>query len=193
MGFSNLTQELNKIVKNVNIKLNNIEITDELLVDLNYFNQKKWKLRLHDEYKFNWIDIDLFVQGLNKLNIHQVEIFLHNNKLKYFKKIETKYKIVKEVFFNIGAQNKIWEDADILISPIIITNKNIDFIVIIDKYREKFYFFGNNDFISKVIPVSNEAYKNYFESLYEIYEDEPSHTNYLNWLQRNYNVGAKEQ
>ena len=36
------------------------------------------------------------------------------------------------------------------------------------------------------MPISFEAYKDFYEAFYDIFEDEPLHVDYLKWLWRHY-------
>jgi hypothetical protein len=187
MDSFELKNRLERIVEKPRVQLSHRVLDDELLVNLDYFAQRKWEFRLHDEYKINWLDVDLFVRGLTQVGICRVETFMFTGgTFEYLQSLEAKYSAIKNVFFNAGATDPFWEDADVITSSLIITTHNIDFVVIIDEYREMFYFFGDRELIERAIPVSWEAYRDYYESLYEMYKYEPLPINYLDWLWDNY-------
>jgi len=188
MDSFNLVDSLKQIFKRVDIKLPHGNVDDESLVSIDYYKQRKWKLVLHDECFFTYMHVDFFVQALQKLQIKQVETFLYSweDGIRYFKSMESKYQVIKDIFYNIDTNDKNWSKPEVVVSSILITNKTMDFIVFVDSYREQFYFYGENDFINSVMPVSGEAFNDYYEAYYEVYEHEPLHIDYLKWLWENY-------
>ena len=188
MDYSSLEGRLEKIFQKMKIKLPHGTISDESLVVLDCFKQKNWRLVLYDEYLFSYMHVDFFVQALRKLNIQKIITFMYTDEkgVMHFKSMNSEYRAVKDIFYNIDPNDEDWSSADIVGSSILITNESIDFLVFIDDLKEKFYFYGNADFLSTIFPASKEAFCDYYEAYYDIYEDEPLHVDYLKWLWKTY-------
>jgi len=182
MEFSKkMENELKNIFKKYDIKLPTGGNYLESLVDLNYYKQHNWSLVLHFDYLFSCFHIGLFSEALEKMNIKDIEIFLmYENNFKYYKTIEPKYIDIKGYFDDLSI------DYELIGAPILIINKELDFLVYINDTKEQFYFYGNKKFINLIMPVSNEVKKEYFESYYEIYDDELWRVYFLKWLYKNY-------
>jgi len=186
MDFLNMKNSLSSILVRPKIELTHGTINDTTLVSKEFFKQKGWKLALFDRY-FTCMQVDLFAQALNKLNIAKFETFLHNcEEIKYFKSVDSNYLSLKDIFYNSVANDKDWNNYEVLIEAIVITDQNLDFIVFIDEYREGYYFYGSKEFIDTIMPVSSYAFEDFFKSNYEIIKHNSLATDYLDWLWEHY-------
>lgn len=180
-----LTNTLNQICKKEMIDLKICKIDDEYLLDVYFYQKKDWKLRLFVE--FSTLNVDFFTQALKALNIEDVQTYVSSLEgFKYFKNVKSEYKSIIDIFYNIQPNNKDWNSYDVIGSTIIVTNKKLDFIVVIDEYREIFYFYGNDIFINKLSPTSFEAYKDYYEGWYEVFTDESCKVKYFEYVWKTY-------
>jgi len=172
---------INKLCKRKMIDSEICKIDETYLLDATFHQQKNWKFRLF--FEFSTLNVDFFTQALKALNIEEIETYVSSSKgIKYFKNVKSEYKNIIDVFYNIQPNDNDWSSYDIIASTIILTNKELDFIVVIDEYRELFYFYGNDEFINKIIPTSFEAYKDYYKGWYEVFEDEPCKIKYFQYL-----------
>ena len=154
------------------------QVDDNYLLDVSFYQKKDWKFRIFVE--FSTLNVDFFTQALKALNIEEVETYVNfSEDIKYFKNVKSEYKNIIDIFYNIRPNDNDWSSYDVIGSTIIVTNKKLDFIVVIDEYRELFYFYGNDIFINKMLPTSFEAYKDYHEAWYEVYADEPWQVKYF--------------
>ena len=162
----------------VNILNQICQVDDNYLLDVSFYQKKDWKFRIFVE--FSTLNVDFFTQALKALNIEEVETYVSSYEgVKYFKNVKSEYKNIIDIFYNIRPNDNDWSSDDVIGSTIIVTNKKLDFIVVIDEYRELFYFYGNDIFINKMLPTSFEAYKDYHEGWYEVYADEPWQVKYF--------------
>jgi len=186
MDFSNIENTLSSILVRPRIELVHGIIDDITLVSKKFYKQKGWKLALFDQY-LTYMQVDLFVQALNKLNINKVKTFLHTwEDIRHFKSVKSEYQSIKDIFYNVGAADKDWNSPDVVVTSIVVTNESLDFIVFIDEYRESYYFYGNKEFVDTLMPVSCQAYKDFFKSNYEILKYNAIAIDYLEWLWKHY-------
>jgi len=186
MNFFNIENTLSSILVRYRIELANGIIDDITLVSKEFYEQKGWKLALFDKY-FTFMQVDLFVQALNKLNINKVETFLYTwEDIRHFKSVKSEYHSIKDIFYNVSASDKDWNSPDVVATSIVVTNESLDFIVFIDEYRESYYFYGNKEFVDTLMPVSSQAYKDFFKSNYQILKYNAIAIDYLEWLWEHY-------
>lgn len=187
MDFSNLSKLLGNILVEPKIELPHGVIDDETLVSMDFYRQKDWKLVLYNYDDLSYIQVDFFVQYLRKFHIESVETFLYSwEDIRYFKSIQSEYQSIKDIFYNVDPTDRDWSSHGVIASAILITNKALDFIVYIDEFREKFYFYGNRELRKMMMPVSFEAFQDYYGANYEIFEHEPLRIDYLKWLWKHY-------
>jgi len=172
---------INKLCKRKMIDSEICKIDETYLLDVTFYQQKDWKFRLFVE--FSTLNVDFFTQALKALNIEEIETYVSSSEgIKYFKNVKSEYKNIIDIFYNIHPNDNDWSSYDIIGSTIILTNKELDFIIVIDEYRELFYFYGNDEFINKIIPTSFEAYTDYYKGWYDVYQDEPCTIKYFQYL-----------
>jgi len=179
--MESLVNILNQICKRELIDSETCQIDDTYLLDVSFYQKKDWKFRIFVE--FSTLNVDFFTQALKALNIEEVETYVSSYEdIKYFKNVKSEYKNIVDIFYNIQPNDNDWNSHNVIGSTIIVTNKKLDFIVVIDEYREIFYFYGNDIFINKMLPTSFEAYKDYYKGWYEVFEDEPCKIKYFQYL-----------
>jgi len=184
-----LQEQLKKIITKVEINLPHGSV-DEILLSKKIYRQKNWQSRLlHFDEIASGLFIDLFTQVLQKSEIESVKIFLfNNNQVNYTTTTKVNNRTIEDIFLlnNMGEilNNDMDRIAEVIASSIIITNKDLNFVVIIDSEREFYYFYGDESFIKDISPFTFDEYKSYYDNLCDFAKDNLEYlkVEYLKWF-----------
>ena len=193
MRYFNMELNFEEIITKVSIDLPH-GVVNEVLLSEQIYRQKNWYSRLlHFDEIASGLCIDLFTQALNKLDINNIEVFLFNkNKIDYIATTNVNNETIEDIFLLRHMETILMNDVDkvaeVIASYIIITNRDFNFVIIIDEDREFYYFYGDKSFINDIFPFTFDGYKSYYDKLYHFAKDnfEYLKADYLKWFWKTY-------
>jgi len=193
MDYSNINLSLKEIVTEVEINLLHGTV-DEVLLSEKIHRQNNWHSRLlHFDEIASGLCIDLFTQALQRSEIESVKVFLfNNNQVDYIATTKVNNETMEDIFLLSHMEKTLMNDmdkvAEVIASSIIITNKDLNFVVIIDFDREFYYFYGDESFIKNIFPFTFDGYKSYYDNLCNFAKDNLEYlkVDYLKWFWKTY-------
>ena len=172
-------KSIRSIVKEYEIKVDGIAVKREYLPSLEFVKSKGWISRVYFSPD-TILMISFFINAIEKYN-DQLYGYVFSGKCISEMNISKTY----EDIFNFLNSTDV--DCPALIFTSALYNKNMDFLFI-HTNDDKYYGYGHEDFIQKIMPITLEMYKIYFNGYTENSSAERISINLkaMEWFWENY-------
>jgi len=185
MDYLSNINKLQNILDKPTITLKRGVIDNEILLSYEFYKKHNWKLCYIDGNYLEPIHVGFFLNALKAFKIEQLDVFhgVSRDNIKYFKTIDASCNSVASIF---DFKDTI-DTYELIGDFIIIIDKNLTFLVLIDPSRDGNYFYGEKEFIDLLLPIPLNAYR----SLFKFYINftkylSPISEDFLLWLWKTY-------